>query len=125
MNERTPRQQLRVFLCHSSGDKPQVRELYRRLKRYGFNPWLDEYDLLGGQDWELEIRVAVRSSDAVVVCLSKSSVNKEGFVQKEIRFALDAADEKPERAIFIIPVRLEMVDVPQRLKQWHWINLFE
>ncbi len=44
----------RVFLCHSSGDKPRVRALYEQLRRDGFNPWLDEKDLLGGQKWEDE-----------------------------------------------------------------------
>ena len=33
---------LRVFLCHSSNDKPAVRELYQRLKAEGWiDPWLD------------------------------------------------------------------------------------
>ena len=28
---------LRIFLCHSSGDKPEVRNLYQRLSSDGFN----------------------------------------------------------------------------------------
>ncbi len=53
------------------------------------------------------------------------SINKEGFVQKEIRIALDAADEKPEGTIFIIPIRLEECSVPERISQFHWVDLFE
>jgi hypothetical protein len=56
---------------------------------------------------------------------SKASINKEGYVQREIRYALDVADEKPEGAIFIIPLRLEECDVPSRLTRWQWVNLFE
>jgi hypothetical protein len=74
----------RVFLCHSSGDKAQVRDLYQRLRKDGFEPWLDEEDLLPGQDRSQEITKAVRSSAVVLVCLSKSSITKTGFVQKEI-----------------------------------------
>lgn len=48
-------QKLRVFLCHSSGDKPQVREIYKHLTAEGVEAWLDEENLLPGQDWELEI----------------------------------------------------------------------
>jgi hypothetical protein len=44
-------------------------------------------------------------------------------VQKEIKFALDVADEQPEGAIFIIPVKLEECDVPDRLSHWHWVSL--
>jgi len=48
---------LRVFLCHASADKPTIRELYRRLRDDGFDPWLDEEHLMPGQRWEREILV--------------------------------------------------------------------
>ena len=103
----TASRSLKVFICHSKDDKPKVRKLYRRLINDGFEAWLDEAKLMPGQDWDLEIRKAVRGSDVVLVCLSKSSTTKEGYVQKEMRFALDVADEKPEGTVFLIPVRLE------------------
>ena len=115
----------RVFLCHSSADKPTVRELYRRLRSDGVNPWFDEEDLLPGQLWEKEIPKAVRSSSAVIVCISQNSVEKTGYVQKEVSCALDAAEEQPEGRIFLIPAKLEDCDVPDRLKHLHWVNLFE
>ncbi|MCU1264541.1 MAG: hypothetical protein JWM21_859 [Acidobacteria bacterium] len=114
-----------AFLCHSSADKDRVRELYERLRADGFAPWLDEKNLLPGQDWEQKIRDAVRSSDVVIVCLSRGSINKAGFVQKEIKLALDAADEQPEDTIFIIPIKLEECNMPERLRRWQWVNLFE
>jgi hypothetical protein len=113
---------MRVFLCHATGDKTAVRVLYQRLKKAGFKPWLDEEDLLPGQDWQSEIPKAVRAADAVLVCLSRAAVSKEGYVQKEIRLALDAADEKPEGTIFLIPVKLEECSVPERLSRWHWVH---
>ena len=113
---------LRVFLCHGSEDKPVVRGVYHRLRDDGVNPWFDEQDILPGQDWDLEIKSAVRSSDAILVCLSPTSVSKSGYVQKEIKFALDAADEKPDGTLFIIPVKLEECEVPRRLSQWQWVQ---
>ncbi|MDX2278429.1 MAG: SUMF1/EgtB/PvdO family nonheme iron enzyme [Saprospiraceae bacterium] len=110
---------LNVFLCHSSGDKPAVRALYQRLRADGVDPWLDEEDLLPGQKWEQEIPKAVRAADAIVVCLSRSSTTKEGYVQKEIKLALDVAEEKPDGTIFFIPLKLEDCDIPERLKGWH------
>lgn len=116
---------LRVFLCHSSGDKPAVRKLYRRLRDDNIQSWLDEEDLLPGQDWAVEIPKAVRAADIVLVCLSQGSTTKTGYVQKEIKHALDVADEQPEENIFIIPVKLEECEVPNRLSRWQWVNLFE
>ena len=116
---------LKVFLCHAKDDKPAVRDLYDRLKNDQIEPWLDEVDLIPGQNWEHEIKKAVETTDLFVVCLSKRAVDKVGFVQKEIRFALDVADLQPEGRIFIIPLKLEECEVPDRLKSRHWINYFE
>lgn len=117
--------ELKVFLCHSSGDKEAVRALYKQLKTDGFTPWLDEEDLVGGQNWDAAIKKAVQNSHVVVVCLSKTSVNKTGYVQKEIKVALDAADLRPEGTIFIVPVRLEECEVPERLAHIHYLDLFK
>lgn len=116
---------LKVFLCHASGDKPPVRQLYKELVAEGVDAWLDQEKLLPGQDWRLEIPKAVQEADVVVVCLSKKSITKEGYVQKEIKFALDLAEEKPEGMIFLIPARLEECVVPERLSRWQWVDLYE
>ena len=115
---------LRVFVCHASEDKPQVRELCRRLREDGFEPWLDKEQLLPGQDWELELSAAVRASDAVIVCLSAASVGKAGYVQKELRLVLDAAEYQPEGRIFVVPVRLEQCSLPVRLSRLEYADLF-
>lgn len=114
---------LRVFLCHASQDKPAVWKLHRYLKQHGVQPWLDQEDLLPGQNWEVEIPKALFSSDVILVCISKNSVDKEGYVQKEISFALDKALEKPEGTIFVIPVKLEECDIPKRLGRYQWVDL--
>ena len=115
---------IRVFLCHSSGDKPTVRSLYSRLRSDGISPWLDEEDLRPGENWRTAISKAVRNADVVLVCLSKTFIAKTGFVQKEIAFALNRAEEQPEGEIYLIPVRLEPCAVPERLSQWQWVDLF-
>jgi len=126
MNVETPlpERPLRVFLCHSSGDKTAVRSLYRKLETEGFDPWLDEEDLIPGEEWQKVIPKAVRRSDVVLVCLSAQSIMKSGYVQKEISYALDVAEEQPEGTIFIIPLRLELCEVPDRLSRWHWVDLY-
>ena len=115
---------LKVFLCHAHSDKDAVKALYARLTNDGVDAWLDKEKLLPGQDWELEIRKAVREADVVVVCLSKQ-FNQAGFRQKEVRLALDTAMEKSEGEIFIIPARLEKCDTLESLRKWHWVDLFE
>ena len=118
-----PKRPLKVFLCHVSTDKPKVRELYRYLRRRGINPWFDEEHLVGGQDWQVEIPKALATSDAIIICLTKNSVDKEGYIQKEIKFALDKALEMPEGRIFLIPVKFEECEVPFTLSRYQWVDL--
>jgi len=116
---------IRVFICHSSNDKPVVRELYRKLRSEEWiQPWLDEEDIYPGEDWEIAIQKAVEESDAVLVCLSSNSITKKGYIQKELRFALDIALQLPEGIIFIIPLRLEECEPPRSLQTWQYANYF-
>ncbi len=116
---------LRIFLCHASQDKPIVRELYQRLLAAGWiDPWLDEEKLLPGQDWDLEIEKAVEASDAVIVCVSSTSVVKEGYIQKELRQVLDIALQKLYGTIFVIPVRLDECELPRQLRDRQALDYF-
>ena len=119
-------ERLRVFLCYASEDKGLVRQLFARLVR---NPhldlWLDERRLVPGQNWELEIAEAISATHIVIVCLSGKSVSKEGFVQKELRQALEMAKEKPEGTIFLAPVRLDNCTVPTHLRKQQYADLFQ
>lgn len=122
------KRKLRVFLCHSSADKAIVQELYQRLNADGWiDTWLDKEKLLPGQNWDLEINKAVEDSDVVIVCLSRNSVTKEGYVQRELKSVLDKAEDKPEGTIFIIPLILEKLDgleIPRRLRPYQYVDYF-
>jgi hypothetical protein len=115
----------KIFICYASEDRPFVIKIYNRLKKDGFDPWIDFDKLIPGQEWVIEIRKAIRNSDYVIVCLSEMSIDKSGFVQKEIKIALDITDEQPEGKIFLIPLKLRECSVPERLNHLMWVNYFE
>ena len=121
----TSDRKMTVFLCHAYEDNESAKALRDLLTSHGIDVWLDSENLLPGQIWREEIPEAVRSADVVIVCISQNSLDKEGYVQKEIRLALDVADEKPEGTIFLIPARLEDCPVPRRLNDFQWVDLFE
>jgi S-DNA-T family DNA segregation ATPase FtsK/SpoIIIE len=116
---------LRVFLCHASQDKPVVRELRKRLEAEGWiDPWLDEEKISLGQHWTTVIEDALDASDIVVIFLSKNSVKKEGFVQRELNYAWNLSLEKPQDVIFLIPFRIDECDVPRYLRSRQWGDYF-
>ena len=68
---------------------------------------------------------AIGGCSYFLAVLSTRSVSKRGFVQKEIRKALEIADTFPENQIFVIPVRIdECVPSFEGLKKLHRADLF-
>lgn len=115
--------QLRVFLCYSPEDKLDVREFYNRLHAEDWiYPWLDEEEVLPGMNSDIEIERAIATADAVIVFLSRNSVNKEGYIQYELNLVLDAASKKPEGAIFVIPFKLNECEIPLRIRSLQYID---
>jgi hypothetical protein len=61
-----------------------------------FDPWFDKESLLLGDEWRIAIVTAIKKCDYFLALLSSNSVQKSGFVQKELREALSALEELPE-----------------------------
>ena len=118
-------EQLKIFISFASEDRAQAREIHQRLTAQGYQPWLDDEDLLPGQDFKLVIERSLTSSDFVIICLSQTSVAKRSFFQREIKHALDKLLEMRPEDIFVIPARLDDCALPDELKNRHWVNLFE
>lgn len=115
----------RVFISYAKEDRLSAERLYRDLLQAGVKPWIDSVDLIAGQPWETTIRKAIHDSDYFVALLSSHSVKKRGFVQKEIRHALEIAKEYPEEKIYILVLRLDDCDPPfEDLLRLHWTDLF-
>jgi hypothetical protein len=114
----------KVFLCYAGSDRERVNEIYERLSKDGFDPWMDKKKLVGGQDWRLEIKRAIKSSDYFVACISSCFQNPT-FGHTEIKHALEVLDTMPEGKIYLIPVRLEECVIEERLAGRQWVDLFE
>lgn len=114
-----------VFICHAKEDKDHAIRLYNQLKKNDICPWLDENDLVPGQDWDREIKKVIEQCDVILILISNNSISKRGYVQTEIKKALNVADMIPEGYIYIIPVRIEDCVLPESIKKWHSFDLFK
>lgn len=121
----SPRSMLIPFLCYSKENSTDVRGFREQLKAETWiDPWFDEEDILPGEKWEGSVADAVHNSHAVIIFLSSIAVRTEGFFHVELKLALDAAAEKPDGTIFIIPIRLDDCDVPARLQPYQYVDYF-
>lgn len=116
----------RVFLAYVREDLRRVKNIYNKLKRAGFNPWMDLGNIPAGTEWRKLIDRELARTDFVVICISEASIQKRGLFQKEIKVALDYAQQKLADDIFLIPLRLEgcVVDNDE-LARYQWVNYFE
>lgn len=112
-----------IFVSYCRQDFDQVNKLYHMLKGAGYRPWLDKYDILAGRLWEDEIKKAVKECDFFLACISEHSVDRRGVIQKEIKFALDRWQEKLPGDIYLIPIRLADVELPESLNKIQWVDL--
>lgn len=104
LGERHQRSSDQIFLSYSHVDVEIARTIYERLKVMGYRLWFDKESLIPGQDWELEIRKAIRQSQVFLPLLSSNAMSKRGYFQKELRKSIEVAEEVPEGEIYIIPV---------------------
>ena len=116
---------MQVFISYAREDIATAKRLYQDLKTAGVKPWMDEFDLLVGQNWKATITQTIEKSDFFLALLSSNSLSKRGYVQKELRRAMSVLEEMPPTDIFILPARLEdCKPEDERLRDLNWADLF-
>lgn len=116
---------MKIFISYAKEDITAARHLYRDLLEAGFQPWLDVIDLLPGQKFDSEIRKAIKNCLYFVALVSSNSIEKRGYVQKEIKEALEVLETIPESHVFLIPARLDNSEpVNDKLHSLHWVDMF-
>jgi hypothetical protein len=114
----------KVFISYAKEDSKFAEKLYDLLESIGtYIPWIDKKKLLPGQNWEIEIESAVENADFFIPLLSKISVAKRGYVQKEFKLALKCYEKKLDSDIYIIPYKIDDCEVPKGLSKFQWAEL--
>ncbi len=115
-----------IFISYASPDRARVTPYYEDLENRGFNVWIDYKRLLAGQKWDFEIRKTLDAAALVVVFLSNNSVDRRGYVQRELKLAIDKAEEKLSGDIYIIPVILDQdTQIPAQFKSIQCVKAWE
>ena len=117
----------KVFLSYAKEDLDAAKIIYQRLKKHGVDVWVDFMELLPGQKWKTTIQENIKKCSAIIVLLSSRSIGKRGYVQAEIKTAIEVYhDEIPHNEIFIVPIRIEECTPSNpELCEIQWIDFFE
>jgi hypothetical protein len=107
------RQVERVFLSHSSTDKPFVGRLAIDLRAHNVPVWYDQWELKVGDSLQHMITEGIQGSAWLAVVLSPNSV-RSSWVEKELSAGL--ALELEMKDVFVLPILIEDCAVPIFLK---------
>ncbi len=99
----------KIFLSHTSIDKPFVRKLASDLRANGHTVWIDEAEINIGDSLIGKIREGLDSVDYVAVVISKASIESE-WVQRELDIASNK--EIKEKRTIVLPLKIENVELP-------------
>jgi TIR domain/Stringent starvation protein B len=113
-----------VFISYAREDQSWAERLYMDLRKHEIDAWIDVRCIAAGANWELEIKKAIRKSRYFILLLSKHSITKRGFIQKEMKAAIDVLQEFPKDHTFLIPARLDGTEpVEEELRALNWVEL--
>lgn len=115
----------RCFLSYAKEDFAFAERLASDLTSVGIEVWFDRRSLTPGQKWRYQILKAIEDSDFFLALLSNKAITKRGYVQKEIREALNILETIPDDSTYLIPIRIESCKpVFREIRDLHWIDLF-
>jgi hypothetical protein len=98
-----------TFLSHNSDHKPAVREIAKRLRAEGIDVWLDEWNLIPGQPWQVAIGEALRNCRSCVVFVGPGGLGP--WQHEEMRAAIDRRVNEADGSR-VIPLLLPGADRP-------------
>jgi hypothetical protein len=110
----------RIFLSHARDDKEMVRRFLLSLRSVGLDPWLDEENMPAGTSVHRGIQQGLRDSAAAVFFIT-SKFSDEGFLRKEIDYAVDEQRKRPEEfRIISLVMGTSAAAVPSLLSPFVW-----
>ena len=103
-----------IFISYSHQDSAFVERLAFQLVQKKINVWVDRWELNVGDSLITRIQDAITGASALLVVLSKASVNS-AWVQKVVNSGL--LRELEERRVIVLPVLIEDCEIPVFLRE--------
>lgn len=98
------------FISYSHADKSFARRLHDSLQARGIRCWLDEHQMLPGDDIYDEVDRGIRLWDKILLCCSKESL-KSWWVDDEIAKAYEKEQaltrDREKKVLALIPLNLD------------------
>lgn len=111
-----------VFLSYARFDEVAAQSIYSKIEEWGFDVWMDKYEIYPGDKWAGKTMKALDRAQIVLLLISADWLLHNGFVKDEFYRALSNSARKGTR---IIPLLLNLDNPPEKLSDYHcikWLN---
>ncbi|MHA1280467.1 MAG: toll/interleukin-1 receptor domain-containing protein [Candidatus Helarchaeota archaeon] len=102
-----------VFISYSHQDSAFASELAAQLVKHRAKVWIDQWELHVGDSLIDRIQQAIQGASALIVILSKASINSE-WCKKELSSGL--LRELEEKRVVVLPALIEECEIPLFLR---------
>lgn len=109
-----------VFISYSHSDGLIVNKLAAHLVKHNANVWVDTWELNVGDSILNRVQDAIQESSALLMVLSKTSVESE-WCKKELSAGL--MRELDEKRVVVLPVLVEDCEIPLFLREKMYADL--
>jgi hypothetical protein len=116
-----------VFISYTRPDYEAARTMKLELERRGFDAWMDDAELQGGDDYTRKISNWVNNCAVFVPVISRhTEMRPVSWFRREWTAAIDRLPSMHEDVKFIFPVSVDntrasaAIGVPDKFKRYHW-----
>jgi tetratricopeptide (TPR) repeat protein len=114
-----PKSEYHVFVSYRSTDREWAMSLVARLEDAGFHVFIDQRELVAGEELAEQLQSALQRSRAAVVLVSRGWL-ESGWCQAEANVLLKRASE--DKGFKLIPLRLDDSAMPPLFDARLWLD---
>src|SRR5262250_1869014 len=118
-----------VFISYASQDAEVAQSICAALRQAGFEVWIDQSALRGGDAWDASIRRQIKECALFVPLISAhTEARAVGYFRREWHLAVDRMMDYAEDQPFLLPVVIDdtaeaTARVPDRFRERQWTYL--
>ena len=109
------REPMKIFVAFSDEDREVVETIVASLKGDGHQVFYDEDSLPPGDSYDAKIEKAVKSSNAMVFCISPSSLEEHAYSLTELKFAKEKWPSARKHVLPVLVRDTEFQEIPAYL----------
>ena len=110
---------VKVFVSHSSRDKPIVDRIVSDLTKHGISVWYDKFEIKAGDNIVQKVNDGLKDSKYFLIILSPNALSSH-WVTEEMSSAVFI--EITSKGIFVIPVLIHDCEIPPLLRHKRYID---